>query len=231
MATGDSPDQPRLSVQGGDPVDEGDAAQFTVSASPAPAAGDSLTFGYTVIQRGDYVADRELGQKHATIGNSGRATITVLTVGNDTDDADGEIFVTLNNGEGYTASSDRSASVEVRDNDNPEVSFADDPATATVSEGDGTYDVVVNLVPAPHAATTIRYQIGGVAEAGEALIGQTAGEAAYEIAANIARDAATPINDMRGTIAHRKHLSFVLTQRALRGAVARARGMEVGHGH
>ena len=167
MATGDSPDQPRLSVQGGDPVDEGDAAQFTVSASPAPAAGDSLTFGYTVIQRGDYVADRELGQKHATIGNSGRATITVLTVGNDTDDADGEVFVTLNNGEGYTASSARSASVVVRDDDNPEVSFADDPATATVSEGDGTYDVVVNLDPAPHAATSINYQIGGVAEAGE----------------------------------------------------------------
>ena len=167
MATDEIPGQPRLWVQGGDPVNEGDAAQFTVSASPAPAADDSLTFHYTVIQRGGYVAAGELGRKEATIGNSGRATITVPTVGNDTDDADGEIFVTLNNGEGYTASSDRSASVEVRDNDNPEVSFADDPATATVSEGDGTYDVVVNLVPAPHAATTIRYQIGGVAEAGE----------------------------------------------------------------
>lgn len=86
--------------------------------------------------------------------------------------------------------------------------------------------------------TAARVSIGAVAptplfvaEAGEALIGQTAGEAAYEVAANIARDAASPINDMRGTIAHRKHLSFVLTQRALRGAVARARGMEVGHGH
>ncbi len=70
-----------------------------------------------------------------------------------------------------------------------------------------------------------------VAEAGAALVGQTAGEAAYEAAANAARDAATPIDDMRGTIAHRKHLSFVLTQRALRGAVNRARGMGVGNGH
>ena len=167
LATGDSPGQPRLSVQGGDPVDEGDAAQFTVSASPAPAAGERLTFYYTVTQRGRYVAAGDLGRKETTIGNSSRATITVPTVGNDTDDADGEIFVTLNNGEGYTASSDRSASVEVRDDDNPEVSFADDPATATVSEGDGTHNVVVNLVPAPHAATSINYQIGGVAEAGE----------------------------------------------------------------
>ena len=167
IATGESPGLPRLSVEGGGPVNEGDAAQFTVRASPAPAAGERLTFYYTVTQRGRYVAAGDLGRKETTIGNSGRATITVPTVGNDTDDADGEIFVTLNNGEGYTASSDRSASVEVRDNDNPSVSFAADPATATVSEGDGTYDVVVNLVPAPHAATTIRYQIGGVAEAGE----------------------------------------------------------------
>ncbi len=167
IATGEIPGQPRLSVEGGGPVNEGNAAQFTVSASPAPAAGERLTFHYTVIQRGRYAAAGDLGRKEATIGNSGRATITVPTVGNDTDDADGEIFVTLNNGEGYTASSDRSASVEVRDDDNPEVSFADDPATATVSEGDGTYDVVVNLVPAPHAATSINYQIGGVAEAGE----------------------------------------------------------------
>jgi len=63
-----------------------------------------------------------------------------------------------------------------------------------------------------------------VAEAGEALIGQTAGEAAYEVAANIARDAATPINDMRGTIRQRIHLIGVLTRRTLNNAVERARG-------
>ena len=86
--------------------------------------------------------------------------------------------------------------------------------------------------------TAARISIGAVAptplfvtEAGEALVGQTAGEDAYAAAANIARDAARPISDMRGTVPHRKHLSFVLTQRALRGAVARARGMEVGNGH
>ena len=86
--------------------------------------------------------------------------------------------------------------------------------------------------------TAARVAIGAVAprplfveEAGAALMGQTAGEAAYEAAANAVRDAAVPIDDMRGTVAHRKHLSFVLTQRALRGAVNRARGMEVGNGH
>ncbi len=63
-----------------------------------------------------------------------------------------------------------------------------------------------------------------VAAAGEALVGQTAGEAAYEAAAAHSIEAAVPITDMRGTIEYRKHLSGVLTKRALRGAVARAKG-------
>ena len=63
-----------------------------------------------------------------------------------------------------------------------------------------------------------------VAEAGAALIGQVADEAAYELAAGHSIAAAVPITDMRGTIEYRKHLSGILTKRALRGAVARARG-------
>ncbi len=63
-----------------------------------------------------------------------------------------------------------------------------------------------------------------VAEAGAALIGQVADEAACELAAGHSIAAAVPITDMRGTIEYRKHLSGILTKRALRGAVARARG-------
>ncbi|MGV3724511.1 MAG: hypothetical protein ACO1SX_26755 [Actinomycetota bacterium] len=39
----------------------------------------------------------------------------------------------------------------------------------------------------------------------------------------MARDAATPISDQRGTAEHRKHLAGVLTRRALQGAIDRAR--------
>jgi carbon-monoxide dehydrogenase medium subunit len=45
-------------------------------------------------------------------------------------------------------------------------------------------------------------------------------------ASRIASDAATPINDMRGTIEFRKQLCEVLTRRALNTAVDRARGGE-----
>jgi len=86
--------------------------------------------------------------------------------------------------------------------------------------------------------TSARVALGAVAPtplfvraAGDALVGMTADEDSFAVAANIARDAATPINDMRGTVAHRKQLSYVLTQRALRGARARAQGGSPTNGH
>ena len=82
-----------------------------------------------------------------------------------------------------------------------------------------------------------RISVGAVAptpllveEAGEALAGRRADEAGYELAAAASRKAATPIDDMRGTVEYRKHMTGVLTVRALRGAVMRAKGGRV-NGH
>ncbi len=63
-----------------------------------------------------------------------------------------------------------------------------------------------------------------VEEAGEVLSGSPVSDAVIEQAAAAASRAARPISDMRGTIEQRKHLSGVLTRRALVKAVARARG-------
>ncbi len=63
-----------------------------------------------------------------------------------------------------------------------------------------------------------------VQEAGDALAGQPVSEETLATAAELAKDAARPISDMRGTIPQRKHLSAILTQRALRIAIDRARG-------
>jgi CO/xanthine dehydrogenase FAD-binding subunit len=64
-----------------------------------------------------------------------------------------------------------------------------------------------------------------VKEAGAALVGRSVAnaEAAITEAAGIAQTTARPIDDMRGTIAQRKHLAAVLTRRALRIAVERAK--------
>lgn len=61
-----------------------------------------------------------------------------------------------------------------------------------------------------------------VASAASALIYQAPNEEAYAHAAAIAQAAASPIDDMRGTAAQRRHLVGVLVKRALRIAVARA---------
>ena len=63
------------------------------------------------------------------------------------------------------------------------------------------------------------------------LLNTDGGEAALEAAAEAARKAARPITDMRGTEAQRRHLSCVLAKRALRGAIARARGEHVPSAH
>jgi carbon-monoxide dehydrogenase medium subunit len=61
-----------------------------------------------------------------------------------------------------------------------------------------------------------------VSEAGEAVAGKPATEETVRIASGIARDAAVPITDMRGTIEYRQHLCEVLTRRAMMTAIERA---------
>ena len=65
-----------------------------------------------------------------------------------------------------------------------------------------------------------------VEAAGAALRGQPANADTIATAARIARDAARPIDDMRGTITHRKQLVEVLTTRALHRALTRATGAQ-----
>jgi len=65
-----------------------------------------------------------------------------------------------------------------------------------------------------------------VTKAGDALIGKPVNEENIQLAANIARDAAKPITDMRGTIEFRNHLCEVLTRRALNTAIERAKEAE-----
>jgi carbon-monoxide dehydrogenase medium subunit len=64
-------------------------------------------------------------------------------------------------------------------------------------------------------------------EAAAALAGKPATEDALQQAAAAARQAASPITDMRGTKEYRVHVTGVLVQRSLQLAIARARGESV----
>ena len=66
-----------------------------------------------------------------------------------------------------------------------------------------------------------------VPEAARALTGSPPTEDVFERAALAARDAARPISDVRGTVAHRRHLCGVLVRRALRDALRRAGGENI----
>ena len=79
-----------------------------------------------------------------------------------------------------------------------------------------------------------RVSIGAVAPipllvdgAAEALVGKALTDETIEAAAEAAKAAATPIDDMRGSIKQRKHLAAVLTRRTLQQAVRRARGEDI----
>lgn len=64
-------------------------------------------------------------------------------------------------------------------------------------------------------------------EAAAALAGKPATEDMLQQAAAAARQAASPITDMRGTKEYRVHVTGVLVQRSLQLAIARARGESV----
>jgi carbon-monoxide dehydrogenase medium subunit len=91
-------------------------------------------------------------------------------------------------------------------------------AAAVELDGDGKTIRAARVALGAVAPTPLFVQ-----EAGDALVGHgISDDRAIEEAARLARDAARPIDDMRGTAAQRKHLSAVLTRRAVRIAIDRA---------
>jgi carbon-monoxide dehydrogenase medium subunit len=88
--------------------------------------------------------------------------------------------------------------------------------------------VALALSESGETISSARIALGAVAptplfvpEAGDSLVGKAPSEEAFAAAAALARAAARPISDMRGTAEHRKHLVGVLTRRALHGALER----------
>ena len=61
-------------------------------------------------------------------------------------------------------------------------------------------------------------------KAGSSLAGKPINDDSISEAASLAKEEASPISDMRGTIEQRKHLIEIITTRMIKEAVKRARG-------
>ena len=107
---------PVVSVTAGANITEGGTASFTVTATPAPSAALSVTV--TVAQSGAFGV--ATGSKTVTIPTTGSAQLSVATTGDNVDEADGSVSVTVNTGSGYTVSGTQgTATVQVADDDDP----------------------------------------------------------------------------------------------------------------
>ncbi len=98
--------------------------------------------------------------------------------------------------------------------------------------------VSVTLDASGQTITAARIGLGAVGptpilatEAAKTLIGKPAHDASYQAAGEVARAQTSPIDDMRGTVEFRRHVTGVLVERSLREAVARARGESQYHAH
>ena len=94
---------------------EGASAGFTLTADPMPAAPLDVTV--TVAASGDYGITA--GEKTYTIPTTGTYTLTLATVGDDADEANGSVSATVKTGSGYTVGSPYSDTVAIEDNDAP----------------------------------------------------------------------------------------------------------------
>ena len=109
----DTPGTPEIAVSGGGAVTEGGDAVFTLTANPAPTA--DLAVSVTVATDGDWGVTA--GSRTVTIPTSGSATLTLATAGDDADEPDGSVTVTVDDGSGYTVGSSASGTVSVQDDD------------------------------------------------------------------------------------------------------------------
>ena len=135
--------RPEVSISVDKGIQEGDAAVFTLMASPPPTA--DLTVNVTVSQMGDYGVIT--GLRTVSIGTSGTGMLTVPTTDDDVDELDGSLTATIGSGRGYTVSATKdAAAITIFDNDVPTVGIS---AGREITEGgDAIFTLTASPVPA-----------------------------------------------------------------------------------
>ena len=137
-------DVPELSITAGSAVTEGTAAGFTVNADIAPVA--DLTVNLDVATTDSFAASGTTGSKTLTF-RAGRTSesYTVSTQADTTDEPDGSVAVTLEDGTDYSVDASKtSVSVDVNDDDATTVALAR-AGSGGIAENGGKEDLTVTL--------------------------------------------------------------------------------------
>ena len=153
-------DVPQVSIsRAAAAVVEGQAAQFTLTANPAPYR--NLTVNVNIAQVGNFGVTT--GARAVTIPTSGSYTLTVATTGDSLDEPHGSVTATINNGSGYAVGSPRRATVVVNDDDPvvPRIHVTA-PSGQNHFEGDGlTFTLRADEAPEANLDVTVNVAGGG----------------------------------------------------------------------
>ncbi len=185
------PQTPIVSITGSGAITEGGNARFTLTASPAPR--NSIRVRVTISQTGNFAAGGQIRTRTETVGSSGTASFTVATTDDSQDEPHGAINARVNDGTDYDVDSQNgSASVTVRDNDEPLSRISISRDAASVGEGQ-LVGFTISAAPAPTADLDVRLEIsqtGDFAEAGQTgaktvtILANTASESHFVVTVN-----------------------------------------------
>ena len=128
---------------------EGDTLSFTVSASPAPA--DPITVNIGVTDQNSFLAGT-LSAPVVIKANETSAGFSLSTTDDAVDEEDGTVIVAINTGAGYKAGRNSSVSVEVADNDPPEISIERATGQAAKVQEGATLEFTLSATSAPTKA-------------------------------------------------------------------------------
>ena len=145
-------DVPAVTVSAGSAVTEGGNATFTLTANPAPAA--PLAVSVSVATAGEYGISA--GSRTVTVPTTGSTTLTLPTTDDTTDEPDGSVSVTVEDGSGYTVGASASGTITLRDDDLPPPVVTIAAKAASVAEGgDAVFTLTADRAPDADLTVTL----------------------------------------------------------------------------
>ena len=163
-------------------VTEGIAASFTLTATPPPAA--ALQVSVTVAAEGAFGI--AAGTRTVTLPTTGAYTLTLATVGDDRDEPNGSVSVTVDAGTGYTVGTASSGTVAIADDDLPPPVVSVTAGAGVTEGGDALFTVTADRAPDANLAVALT-----VAEAAGSDFVAAADEGARTVTIEAGKTAAT----------------------------------------